>query len=239
LYNSDLALYPKLSAAQCLTHIGREGFLDEVGKIDVKYQSKILKAVESGRFYRLRGKEEVSVNVRIISATSDDLEDKIEKGEFLSELYYRLNIYRIHIPPLRERLEDIPEFANYFAKYYSNRMGKKINGLTELAMQYLAMYSWPGNVRELMTVMRRAVINCDTGLITMSDLGLPQGQGEELLKYRIAKERVLEDFQRRYMMKMLDLTQGNISEIVRLSGMNRLTCYRIINRFGLDRMKSN
>ncbi len=146
-----------------LFEIAHEGtlFLDEIGDLPLMTQAKLLRVLQEREFMRLGGREPVKVDVRIIAATNKDLETELKKGRFREDLFYRLRVITIEIPPLRERKEDIPQLVEYFLKKYSKEFGKEIKGIEPLAMKRLETYHWPGNVRQLEAVIEKAVIMAD------------------------------------------------------------------------------
>ncbi len=145
-------------------------FLDEIGDLPLQLQVKLLRVLQEKEFYRLGSSESLKADVRILAATNSDLERAVKEGKFRPDLYYRLNVIRIHVPPLRERKEDIPPLVDYFVKMYSDREAKTIEGITAEAMNVLIQYSYKGNIRELENVIERAVVFCDGSFITMRDL---------------------------------------------------------------------
>jgi DNA-binding NtrC family response regulator len=145
-------------------------FLDEIGEINQTVQIKILRVLQEKRFERVGGEETVEVDVRIISATNRDLKEEISKGNFREDLYYRLNVVNIHVPPLRERKEDIPLLATAFLKEFAEENGKKIDGIDPKARLALYGHPWPGNIRELRNCMESAVVMAKNSIITLDDL---------------------------------------------------------------------
>ena len=145
-------------------------FLDEIGDLPLQIQVKLLRVLQEREFYRLGSSQPLKSDVRILAATNTDLEKAVKEGKFRPDLYYRLNVIRIHVPPLRERKEDIPPLVDYFVKMYSDREAKTIEGITAEAMNVLVQYSYEGNIRELENVIERAVVFCDGSFITMRDL---------------------------------------------------------------------
>ena len=133
-------------------------FLDEIGELGVEIQAKLLRIVQDGEFERLGSAKTCHVNVRLIAATHRDLAERVKNGTFREDLFYRLNVFPIHVPPLRERPEDIPLLAMAFVREFEKKMGKKILGVPSRSMDELRCYSWPGNIRELRNVIERAVI---------------------------------------------------------------------------------
>lgn len=174
-------------------------FLDEIGDLSLSLQIKLLRVIEEKKIIRLGSNEEIPVDVRIICATNKNLEDEVSKGNFREDLYYRLNVIRIHIPPLRERKEDIPSLVDHFIKIYSKREGKNIKGITDEAMKALMRYNFPGNVRELENIIERACVLCEDEYISEEHLPsfinikreyVKQGKLVETIQ-RIEKEMII------------------------------------------------
>ncbi len=157
-------------------------FLDEIGELPVELQVKLLRFIQEKNFERVGGTEPIKVDVRIIAATNKDLKEAVKNKEFREDLYYRLNVVNIHLPPLRERPEDIPLLAAHFLKIYSEKNKKKIKGFTSKAMEFLMYYKWPGNVRELENVIERAVVLCQKDVIDYEDLPSELKNEEEHFK---------------------------------------------------------
>lgn len=147
-------------------------FLDEIGELSPALQVKILRVVQEKTFRRIGGSDDIKVDVRIISATNQNLKEKVRKGEFREDLYYRLNVIPIHIPPLRERKEDIPLLINYFIRKYAQMFGKEIRNISSYAMELLANYAFPGNVRELENIIERSVAMESSNIILPESLTL-------------------------------------------------------------------
>lgn len=145
-------------------------YLDEIGDLPLQLQVKLLRFLQEKEFYRLGSSQPLRSDVRIIAATNRDLEKLVKEEKFRSDLYYRLNVIRIHVPPLRERKEDIPPLVDYFIRKYSQRERRKIEEISADAMNFLLMYSFPGNIRELENIIERAVVFCEGTMITSSDL---------------------------------------------------------------------
>lgn len=145
-------------------------FLDEVGDLPQITQSKILRVLQEKEVRRLGGRDAIKVNVRIITATNKNIEKEMQKGGFREDLYYRLKVVTIELPPLRERKEDIPTLTDFFIRKYNQEFGKRIKGSENSAMKALAEYHWPGNIRQLESVIEKAVLMCDTNVITLKDI---------------------------------------------------------------------
>jgi chemotaxis protein methyltransferase CheR len=143
--------------------------LDEIGELPLELQAKMLRAVEDGEFERLGGSKTIKVNVRIIAATNRNLEKEMKEGRFREDLWYRLNVFPITMPPLSERKEDIPSLVSHFVDQYNRQLGKSIEKIPRRVIQTLKGYSWPGNVRELKYVVERAVINSSGSTLRLAD----------------------------------------------------------------------
>jgi Nif-specific regulatory protein len=152
-------------------------FLDEIGDMSLTLQAKLLRVLQHKVFERVGSSDPVSADVRIIAATNKDIEKEVERGSFRSDLYYRLNVLPLYVPPLRQRPEDIMELANFFLKKFNQEINKKIKGFSEAATRQMFTYSWPGNVRELENAIERAVVMARDDMIRQEDLLLPAGSG--------------------------------------------------------------
>ena len=151
-------------------------FLDEIGDFPLNLQAKLLRVIQYKTFEKLGSSESIKVDVRIIAATNKDIEKAVEDGKFRNDLYYRLNVLPLYIPPLRDRADDIPELAEHFLKIFSREMNRKIKGFSMDAMEALISYKWPGNVRELENVIERSVVICNENYIRKEDLILKPRQ---------------------------------------------------------------
>jgi two-component system nitrogen regulation response regulator NtrX len=210
-------------------------FLDEVGDMSLKTQSKVLRTLDEGSFTPVGSDEAVTVDVRVIAATNHDLEDEISRGNFREDLFYRLNVIPFHVPPLRERLEDVPLLARYFLKELSSQYSRKTREITDDAIDALMRYSWPGNVRELRNVIERIVIMNPT---------VPRLDRKHLppLVYREGARRGGEfstlhqarsAYERDYILKTLDQHHGNVSRTAEVLGLERSHLYRKMKTLGI------
>ena len=180
-------------------------FLDEIGELPLDLQPKLLQVIETGEFERLGSSDTIKVDVRIIAATNRNLEAEVSKGTFREDLWYRLNIFPITMPPLRERREDIPLLVNYFIDKISKRLGKTISLVPLNVMDVLRSYHWPGNIRELENVLERAVINSSgPKLHLVDDLKKPK-------KDFTKANRTLADVEREYILRVLEQTHWKVS----------------------------
>ena len=209
-------------------------FLDEIGDMSPFLQCKILRAVQSCQIERLGSTETISVDVRILAATNRDLRKLVKQGMFRQDLYYRLNIIKINVSPLRERIEDIPLLAYYFLKRYSKREHKQIRDISLAALQVLQTYDWPGNVRELENVIERAVILCHDKIIDVRHLpreiiGPVSNPSSGCQKYHAA----VDEFKKLLIKRTLKQTKSK-AEAARKLGLNRTYFFKLLHQFGIE-----
>ena len=209
-------------------------FLDEIGSLSPSLQAKLLRFLETKEIQPLGSEETLRVNVRVIAATNQDLRKKVEEGNFREDLFYRLNVFPIYIPPLRERKEDIPLLANYFLKIYSKKMNKKIEKIEDGAMELLLKYSWPGNVRELENVIERCVVLADSPIVSKEFLPLITTSQEITGPYQERKKRLLENFEREYFKELLQKHNGIISKVAKEAGIDRKNLYLKLKKWGIN-----
>ncbi len=200
-------------------------FLDEIGDISPKLQLDLLRVLEDRRFCRVGGNEPVSVDVRIIAATNRDLKKAVDAGSFREDLFYRLNVIPIQLPPLRERREDIPLLVDGLLERLSIELKRPIDGLAREAMAVLMSYNFPGNIRELRNILERAIVVAAGPIIHASDLNL-QVAGE-------APEGSLESVERQHIARILEQTGGNVSQAARILDIDRVTLYNKIKKYRL------
>jgi len=216
-------------------------FLDEIGDMSLKTQAKILRILQEQKFERVGGSEPIQVDVRVIVATNKNLEEEIAAGRFREDLFYRLNVVPINAPPLRERIEDIPIFLDYFLEEYSRKVGVRRKRLAPDAVEVLSRYNWPGNVRELKNLLERLVIMTPNNEIRLSDLppqitGEREGETESPFSVNDLREaRSL--FEKEYILRKLRENAGNISRTAEAIGMERSTLHRKIKSYGIDNDK--
>jgi two-component system response regulator GlrR len=209
-------------------------FLDEVAELSPALQVKLLRVLQEQEFYPLGAGQPTKVDFRLIAATNQDLWEAVRKGRFREDLFYRVHVIPIALPPLRERREDIPLLAHHFLQRVSRATQKGIEGFSPEALQQLMLYSWPGNVRELANVVERAVVLASDGMIT-SDLLLLGRQPlpsvkSELLLFKDARAA----FERGYLAQILTITRGNVSRAAELSGRHRAELYKLLHKYDLD-----
>ncbi|MBW2476022.1 MAG: sigma-54-dependent Fis family transcriptional regulator, partial [Deltaproteobacteria bacterium] len=207
-------------------------FLDEVGEMDMNLQVKLLRVLEDRRIRRLGGTRNIDINVRIIAATNRDLKSAIDNKEFREDLYYRLNVFPIHICPLRERPDDIPQLLDYFLKHFSGEFHKNISEASREALDLLMRYHWPGNVRELKNVVERICIMHDGKIITPESLPREiwgeKPSRQTSINYRmppegVLLEEILENIEKEYISQAINMTAGNIAKTARLLNLPRGT----------------
>ena len=204
-------------------------FLDEVGNLSPAAQSKLLTALEKRRIVRLGGTREIPIDVRLICATNADLHAQVTEGTFRQDLFYRINTVEIHIPPLRERGEDIQLLADHFLRTYARKYKKDIRQIARDARGKLQRYAWPGNVRELQHAIERAVVLCNADTLHADDFLLhapasPVADGETLN---------LEALERNAVEKAVRLCEGNMSRAAQMLGITRYSLYRKLEKLGL------
>jgi len=209
-------------------------FLDEIGEMSANIQVHLLRVLEEKEFTRVGGNEPIKVDVRVISATNKDLKKAVEKQEFREDLYYRLNVVNVELPPLRERKEDVPLLAEHFLGKFASENRKDISAFSPGAMEFLLGYDWPGNVRELENAIERAVILAKGSLITNDDL--PQENRSPA--YLAAPKKNLKEVEEEHILNILRKTGGNYSEAARILGISRMTLYNKAKEYGLDSKKT-
>ncbi len=218
---------------------GGTSFLDEVGDIPLPLQAKLLRVLQERQVRRVGGNRFIDVDVRVISATHQNLAEMVQQGRFREDLYYRLNVISLPLPPLRDRPGDIPLLAYHFLRKYAAQSGKEIKGISPETLELLEAYPWAGNVRELQNVMERAVVLAEAEMINPvelpASLRLPQKAPAALvadhLSLKKAKRQWLEAFEREYLVALLKKHQGNISQAAKTAGVDRKTIHRLIKRY--------
>jgi Nif-specific regulatory protein len=211
-------------------------FLDEIGDLPLNLQVKLLRVIQHRVFERVGGSEAIKVDVRIIAATNKDIEAEVENGRFRADLYYRLNVLPIYIPPLRERRDDIPILADFFLKRFNREIKKQITGFAPEAMEVLLSYSWPGNVRELENAVERAVVINQDESITPEVFILDKisESAEDAYSGRSLKEAV-NIFKKHYIRQTLDMNRWNQTKTARLLGIQRTYLSRLIKELSINR----
>jgi DNA-binding NtrC family response regulator len=211
-------------------------FLDEIGDISPRVQVDLLRVLQERRFFRVGGTEEVEVDVRVVAATHRDLEADVREGRFREDLYYRLNVINVRIPPLRERREDVPLLAQEFVDRLSHELGRPVTGISDEALRVLMDHDWPGNVRELENAIERALVSCKSGVLTADDVAFlrpaatPAGDG-----LRLPAGFTLQDLERQYIAVTLQRTRGNVKAAADALGIDRSTLYEKIKKYEISR----
>jgi two-component system nitrogen regulation response regulator NtrX len=218
-------------------------FLDEVGDMSLKTQAKVLRALDEQRFEPIGASSAVQVDVRVVAATNKNLELEIERGNFREDLFYRLNVIPFHVPPLRERVEDVPLLVDYFLAHFTQAYGKKPKELTTEAYALLRSYSWPGNVRELRNLMERIVIMNPQVRVDARHIPLASG-----LKGRLHADKAAENYstlqefreavERDYIAKKLEEAHGNVTRTAELLGLERSHLYRKMKALGISQKEN-
>ncbi len=206
-------------------------FLDEIGEMPVELQAKLLRVLETGEFIKVGDTKSTKINVRIIAATNRNLEMEVKKGKFREDLFYRLNVFTITLPALRERKKDIPVLANHFLEVFSKKANQHIEGMDKSFMDHLLAHEWKGNIRELKNVMERAVILSDGGMLTLLNLPLElqtiQTKNISLSAFDLASVEKL------HIQRILNHTNGNKTETARLLNIGLTTLYRKIEEYNI------
>lgn len=206
-------------------------FMDEVGDMPLPFQAKLLRVLQDGEVRPVGANRAVPVDVRVVSATHRDLEQAVETGGFRADLFYRLNVVRLEMPPLRDRREDIPLLVRHFLARINDRNGRHIEGFAPDAMEALMAASWPGNVRQLQNVVEQAAALCTTEIVPASLVQRAlRSDPTGVLPLAEARDR----FERDYLQELLQITGGNVSGAARLAGRNRTEFYKLLKRHHLE-----
>ncbi len=221
-------------------------FLDEIGDMSLKTQAKVLRILQERKFERVGGNRTIEVDVRVIAATNKNLEEEIAAGRFREDLYYRLNVIPFHVPPLRERREDIPELARHFLEFFCGKESREVKSLDHEALNALLQYSWPGNVRELKNIIERLAIMTREPIIELHHLPVsitgrvspPPGRTDgtsalETATFREAKE----EFEKEFLVQKLEENDWNISRTAEAIEIERSNLHRKIKAFGIELKK--
>jgi DNA-binding NtrC family response regulator len=228
-------------------------FLDEIGEIPVEMQVKLLRAIQESEFERVGGLKTIKVNVRLITATNRDLEQEIQRGNFREDLYYRLNVVPLQIPPLRRRRGDIPLLVRHVIKKFNERLKKNVSGISDDALAALEAHPWPGNIRELENVLERTILFCKGEVIQLADLpteltatsddanGGEVIEGIDATPAELSGDTSLKDIvraetnrvERELIVKALDETGGNVTQAAKLLKISRKSLQMKMKEFGL------
>jgi len=204
-------------------------FLDEVGEMTLEGQAKLLRILEGHPFLPVGATDEVSVDVRVIAATNQNLQKYVREKRFREDLYYRLSVFELHVPPLRDRGEDIALLVDFFLDHFRRLHGRPHLTLSDTARTKLIAYRWPGNVRQLRNVLDSAVVLADDDAIRPHDLALRDSGSGELETLRI------DEWERRLITEALNRTSDNVPEAAKLLGIGRATLYRKIEQYHIER----
>jgi len=233
-------------------------FLDEIAEIPIHLQVKLLRVLENREIRRVGSEEAIPLDVRIMAATNRDIEAAVRAKQFRTDLYYRLNVVPLIIPPLRERREDIPELVENYISFLRTRIGRNVSKITDRALDILCQYAWPGNVRELINIIERAMLLCEGDTITENDLpGSINGEpvrpaislslqntannasdiAEDLLQMSLKeiRRKVFEQFERSYLVGLLKVTHGRIGETAKRAGIDKRTLFGKMKYYGLQK----
>jgi DNA-binding NtrC family response regulator len=235
-----------------LAHLGTI-FLDEIGEMPLHLQSKLLRVLEDHEIRRIGSEKYITVDVRVMAATNRDIEEEVRAKQFRRDLYYRLNVVSLTVPPLRERIEDIPELVDSYIEFLGPRIGCEVSDITDEALEALCDYSWPGNVRELINIIERAMLLCENDVITIDDLPqsitgqkelsiqelshdpevFPEKWSEKPLKE--ARRNILEQFEKGYLASLLTSTNGRLGEAAKRAGIDSRTLFDKMKQYGLSK----
>jgi DNA-binding NtrC family response regulator len=212
-------------------------FLDEIGELRADLQVMLLRVLQEGEFERLGGGATRRVDVRLIAATNRDLTGEVEKGRFREDLFYRLNVFPIHLPPLRERRDDIPVLAEHFLQHAASRLGRAFDRIEPASLRRLQQYQWPGNIRQLQNVIEQSAILCDARELEVSDTalgGAPRAlRSLETMDDVFAENLTLEELKKRYISHLLRTTRGNMVRAAAILDVDRRSLYRMMARYEL------
>jgi DNA-binding NtrC family response regulator len=210
-------------------------FLDEIGEMSPKLQMDLLRVLEQRRFFRVGGAEEISIDVRFIAATNRDLYEAVDSGSFRDDLYYRLKVIQIMIPPLRERLEDLPLLAAQFVEDLSIELGKNVTGISEGALAMLLEREWRGNVRELRNCVERAMVTCPRSVLGEGDFAFLRAEDRERDGWKPPLTLPLAEIEKRVIEAVLARAGGNVREASAMLGIDRSTLYDKLKKYGTRR----
>ena len=206
-------------------------FLDEIGDMSLPIQAKLLRVLQERQFYPVGSEKLVEVDVRVIVATNKDLEAQVKQGLFREDLFYRIHVIPVYLPPLRERKEDIPSLADHFLKKFSQQMKKEVKGLSPSALQRLMLHDWPGNVRELENTIEYAVAMTQQEVLTEEYILQTKGSlsNEPLKPLREARD----DYEKNYIIQLLEICRGNVTQAAKMAGKYRADFYDLLKKHNL------
>jgi DNA-binding NtrC family response regulator len=212
-------------------------FLDEIGEMVPGLQAKLLRFLEEKTFRRVGGSSDIRVDVRVISATNRNLRDEVKEGRFREDLFYRLNVLPINLPPLRERRDDIPSLVTFYVDAYNAEFKKRVAAVSPEVIRHLQAYAWPGNIRELRNAVERAMLLADGDTLRVDDFAVGGGGGAKLDdKVELPAEGInLDDLERSLVVQALERTGWNQTKAASLLGLNRDQIRYRVEKFGLER----
>ncbi len=215
-------------------------FLDEIGELPLPLQAKLLRVLQSQEFRRIGDDQDRRVDVRIITATNRDLDQLVANGSFRQDLYYRINVFPLQLPPLRERREDIPVLVQHFINKLRGKLGKTISGITPEALARFQSYDFPGNVRELENKVHQAMVVAAASTIGVEDVALPAsvlggGKIDVERPFRELKQEAVDAFELQYLTELLRVHRGNVTHAAKAAGIDRKNLWALLQRHGLDR----
>jgi two-component system response regulator GlrR len=207
-------------------------FLDEIGDMSLTLQAKVLRVLQERQFYPVGSEKLTEVDVRVIVATNKDLEDQVKQGLFREDLFYRIHVIPIHLPPLRERREDIPSLVDHFLNKFSQQMKKEVKGLSPSALQRLMLHDWPGNVRELENTIEYAIAMAQREIITEEHILQTKGTlpDEPLKPLKEARD----EYEKSYLVHLLEICRGNVSQAAKMAGKYRADFYDLLKKHNLN-----
>jgi DNA-binding NtrC family response regulator len=217
-------------------------FLDEIGELPLPLQAKLLRVLQSQEFRRIGDDQDRRVDVRIITATNRELDQLVARGSFRQDLYYRINVFPMHLPPLRDRPEDVGLLVRHFIHKYQGRLGKACDGISPPALARFLSYDFPGNVRELENKVHQAMVMASGPVIEDGDVALPAGRAgrgrvDLSRPFRELKQEAIDGFEIQYLTELLREHQGNLAQASRAAGMDRKNLWALVVRHGLDRTR--
>ncbi len=211
-------------------------FLDEIGDASPAIQKKLLRVIDKQEFERVGGTQTIRCDVRLIFVTNKDLEEEVRKGTFREDLYFRLKVVPIKLPPLREKSSDIPLLVNHFIEKYSRETNKKVTGISDEALDLLCSYSWPGNVRELENTIERAIVMIKGQIIDIPDLpdDIVLDLNLQVVNQQFSLVKAKENFEKRYIENALRKDRGNVSKVAQRIGLARKNLYQKLVKYGIE-----
>jgi transcriptional regulator with PAS, ATPase and Fis domain len=222
-------------------------FLDEIGDIPIHLQTKLLRVLQEKEIERVGSNKPIPVDLRVIAATNKNLQDMTKSGQFREDLFYRLNVFPIHLPTLKQRLDDVPLLAQHFLQKHNNLSARRVTAFSPSAISSLMSYAWPGNIRELENVIKRALIKAEgetVGLVEIpgrTDIEAPLDSLIQKLSvatpFKEYMKKIIGDAETRYLLHMLEQNQGNVKVVAESMDLDRKTVYKKIEEYGIDLAK--